>query len=106
MAPFAVGRDQRLEHLHAVDDAFEIDVDDPVPVVFGDLSERPARGDAGVVADQVHLAEGGQRHVGGGAQGGAAGYVGDHALDADLLAGQRLARRLQRVRIDVGDDDV
>jgi hypothetical protein len=47
-------RDQtRGEEVAAVDDAHEVDADDPPPVVERRLPDRAGGGDAGVVHDQI-----------------------------------------------------
>ena len=54
----AVLEQERDLVLHAQEDAREVDVDDPVPVVFGDVGGRcGAEFDAGVVERDVETAE-------------------------------------------------
>ena len=59
----------------------------------GTVAERPARADAGVVADHVHLAERRDGRLGRRLHRLAAGDVGDHALGADLPLAQIRRRR-------------
>ena len=48
---------ERQEHLHPVDRAPQVDVDDPAPVLEADVVGRGRDADAGVVAQHVHGAE-------------------------------------------------
>ena len=51
------GLDEMLaEHLAAEEHAFEIDADDPIELVFGDVEKRGGRVDAGAVDDDVDAA--------------------------------------------------
>src|SRR5262249_43747474 len=54
---FAVAFDERQETFHTVDDALQVDVDDPVPIDRPHRSDLAADGDTGIVADDMDLPE-------------------------------------------------
>jgi hypothetical protein len=58
MAAFAVGADMRQEGMDAVQDAHEVDVEHPPPVIERDVVDAAAAGDAGIVANHMDIAEG------------------------------------------------
>ena len=57
VAAFAVCLDAPGERLNAVDDAIDVDVGQPIPIVVAHLVDGAADDNAGVVADHVDLAE-------------------------------------------------
>src|SRR5262245_57471578 len=57
MASFAVFLDPRDEGTDAVDDAAQIDAENPVPIIIRAFIHRREKIDAGVVADDVNFAE-------------------------------------------------
>ena len=96
----------REEGLDAVDDAVHVDREGPVPIGLGRLADDSAGQDAGVVDEQVELAEFGvdllgQPFVGNG--------VGDVEVDGqrlDLLRFDLCRYRLRGAFLDIGEDDV
>ena len=63
--PVAVLDEVRQERAVAVDDAPQVDLEHPAPLVLDDplAARRPDAGDAGVVAQHVHAAERVDRRV-------------------------------------------
>jgi hypothetical protein len=57
MAAFAVGADKRQERSDAVQHAHQIDVEHPAPIVEQNVVDAATAGDAGIVANDVHIAE-------------------------------------------------
>jgi hypothetical protein len=57
MTTFAVGADVRKETADAVNDAHQIDVEHPSPIVERDIVDAAAGGDPGIVADYVDISE-------------------------------------------------
>ena len=75
------------ELLGAVDDAVEVDADDPVEVLVGHLLEVAGHADAGVVDEHVHAAE---------LVGDGGGPLGDGRAVGDVDAGRCAARARRR----------
>ena len=57
MAAFAMRADVRQEALDAVNHAHQVDVDHPAPIIQRDVVDAAAGRDAGIVADDMHVAE-------------------------------------------------
>ena len=57
MAAFAMGADMRQEAFDAVQHAHQVDVDHPSPIIERDVVDAAAGGDAGIVADHMHIPE-------------------------------------------------
>src|SRR5262249_32754887 len=81
----------------------QIDVDDPLPVALVNLAQRPADGDAGVVADHVHLAEGRYRLQRRAADAIAITHIADHALGPHLARIELAHCAAERLLLDVGN---
>ena len=74
----------REKDLNTVEDAVEIDIEDPVPYLDRRLVRGAATTDAGVVADDMHLLEGFLGLIGGTLDGGT---VGDIQHEGDQVPG-------------------
>ena len=98
------GGDQvRQELLGAVDDAVEVDADDPVEVLVGHLLEVAADRDAGVVDEHVdppELADDVERPL---RHGGPVGDVDDIAADLGTEVLDEVDRLGQSVGVPVGE---
>ena len=106
VALLAVGEHPRHERADPVDDAHQVDAEDPGPVVLGGgpQGRRPA-GHPCVVAQHVDRAEAG---LGAGGQRVDRGRVGDVGRDGQNLGAPRhqlVLGRGQRPGLDVGQDD-
>src|SRR5579871_1461479 len=102
MATLAVALDQRHEGFDAVHDALEIDVDDPVPfagLCNADHAGRSAH--AGIVADDMDLAVGGDRFERGGAHASPVRNIADDRRRLDLFGRQPLRSGFCRFFLDV-----
>src|SRR5690348_949866 len=106
VAALAMAFDQWREDFHAVDDAFEIDVEDPVPVPLADGAEGTADGDTGIVADDMDLAERSNSVQCRAAHAGAVRHVDMHRRGFDLFGGQLVCSTLCSAFVDVGKYDV
>ncbi len=106
MAVLAMRFHMRQEDLQPVDQSFEVDADHPIPVGRRDLFDPAGAGDAGVVAEDVHLAEFGKSLCGGVGEGVSVGYVAGHAERRHALAAEHLNGVGASRRLDVGDRHV
>ena len=61
MTALAVLADVRQEAPDAVHDAHQVDVDHPAPIIDRDLVDAAATCDAGIVADDMDVADGAER---------------------------------------------
>ena len=61
MAALAVALEQRQERLHAMHDAHQIDVDRPAPILQRNIVSAAGAAHTGVIAQDMHLAEGVER---------------------------------------------
>jgi hypothetical protein len=102
MSALAVRLDVGQERLDAVDGAHEVDADQPVPVRFRDGLHWAADADAGVVADEVDLAEGRERRFGGAGDRGAVRHVADDGARVGAGILQLAQRGVERALLDVG----
>ena len=104
MAAFSMGEDARQDGDDAVDDAAQIDAQRPVPVAIAGQLDRPDHADAGIVDEQMDLAEPRLGLIGGGRVSVA---VGDVELQRQHRADAKLGRGLvEMILPDVGDHDV
>jgi hypothetical protein len=102
-APLAlrIVQQERQEYFDAVDHTPEVDVDDPSPVLVGQVLHPALDCDAGVVADHVDVSEAGERERCDVPDRFQVTHVG---ADADEAHGRR--GRIEGVLFDVGDDDL
>ena len=104
--PLAALREHdRHEGLHAVDDAPQVHAEHPLPVVERELPGVARTGDAGVVADDVHGTERGERLLGEIVDLGRLGDVGADREHLRALRLDRLGGSGERLLLDVGEDD-
>src|SRR5512143_145055 len=106
VAAFSMAFDQGREDFGAVDDALEVYVDDPVPIALVHRTKRTAHRDAGVVADEMDLAE--CRHCieRRASHAGTIGDVDEDRCGLDLLGCKSFDRGLYRFFVDVGEYDI
>jgi len=94
--------DLRHEGLGAVDDPVQVDPDDPVIIPVVDLVEGGARkSDAGVVDEDVNVAEGLFDLFGGFVHPGAVGHVEDEGFGLDAHARNFTGRLVKRAHFHV-----
>ena len=98
--------EQRQEGAGHPDHAPEIDLHQPVEILFGDLLESAADGDSGIVEEDVGAAVGGEDRLGEGGDGLAVGDVEPVAADLDAVrAGERRGLG-EALLVEVGQSEV
>ena len=102
MPALSVRLDPRHERHDAVDDTAEVDTEHPVPVLVGGVGDVVEEVDAGVVAEDVDVAEDALGLVRGAGERLAIGHV---ELDRVDVAVELRRRRLEVVGPYVGDRD-
>ena len=88
-----------------MNDAPQVDAENPAPVLLGHLPDGPTDPDARVVVHEVHRTEALEGGVAQRLHRGPVGDVGDHAEDLGPRAGQVVDRQLQRPCLNVAEDD-
>src|SRR5262245_33793544 len=106
MAPLAVFLDPRDEGPDAVDDAAEIDAEQPVPIVVCAFVHRREKIDAGVVADDVNFAEYPLHLVRRLTERLAIGHIQPDRVRATARLFEISRRAVEMILPDVGDDDL
>ena len=106
MAAFAMRAHMRKERGDAMDDAHEIDVDHPAPGVDADVVDAAAAADAGIVADDVNVAELCERRLRRAFDSVRVGDVANDRGDIRAVRSQRVRRIIERPRFDVCEHHV
>ena len=88
-----------------MDDSPQVDVDDPVPIVQGDLPGIPAVDDAGIVHGDMELAEALDRRVAHPIHGVGVAYVDCDRVNVSSALGQLRRVTLKVLFVDVGHHD-
>jgi len=107
VSALAVPADARHESLHSVDHAEQVDPEDPGKLGRRRLQQADiAQRDAGVVADNVYLAERRLHRIGRARDGTGVRHVQRQRDRAHAHGGDFRPRAFQRLRLDVGQRDV
>ena len=94
----------RQEVLHAVHHAHQVHAEHPLPVLLGAFPDVTAAGDAGVVHQQMHVAELRERAIGEMRHLPADGDVDHFADHGDAAFAQLVDDRVERVALHVSED--
>jgi hypothetical protein len=106
VALFAVRLHMGQEDLQAVNKPLEVDADDPVPVGRGNLFDRPRAGYAGIVAEDVDVAERRKGFCRGLGERVTIRHVASQADDPHSFAAKRFDGLRTSRRFEGGDCDV
>ena len=105
MIALAVGKHPRQEHLDAPDNAPKVDVQNPLPLFRRGVDKRAAEPHAGVVAEDMHVAERGLGFLRGALDRICAGDIRFDREDIARYLSQYGLGLAQPIRSNVGDDD-